>query len=1144
MSRSANSSLSSNESNTSPNYWPRAVINEENPQFSDRIDEVITLPRSYRRPSDSHNDGQETDHRQGQAFTSLSESLRRPSPFSIPITESMSMSSIPTSSSEELEPGLASDPREPVVGEEPRPTLSELLGPETAAGDARQYSPDWRPRTQPRFLIGFRRRWWSGSDEYSTGDRHAGSTESQPRDLSSTIRSRAQTIRAAASRSLVEAPSHQVSQTYSSSSGSSASLSSPNRALPSFQVAPAYPHRTPAPPIGLIPNPSDASRTHRFPIHDQSDNDENQDAFWPPSVSGPRPRWADSGADPSYSRAMDRTRRDPQGLHGREDEETGPFANQYGGNDSIPRTPFNEPSPINEDRNGDSSPERRRTLPFGWVTRSRTRDREVHMERVRRERERGEERTRMALSERIAQRFGPSSDDRLPDNGLRQAVNERFRRNERIMDGLSTDSSREHDYRRSGRVGMNRDDRPPSRTHSRIDRFASNSERGERHSLIGLYPDRFAVIRHISNSSILDPNHPGVDGSLERSYIEYLRERNIRTNETGHRRMMDDYSGSLFSSLTPNLHFTKCNLDDIGRHTPPFSAARSSVEYNTSHSPWSVEDVPDLIGDEKRIFSRRNVLNLSNTLDREPSPPEYATRPRPSSPSPSRPVATLHRLRTRMYSTRPGASNSLVSEAAYERRRRHARAQLLSELRSDVESPPLHGRDPMAGDHDMDDSSPWNVHDEFDWLIDPASEPRSRSAILNENVEESRNLSRPGTSSLFEIPPPRQSQASRDQGYRSSPWSEAARANARSTQDRYRRAYEIAPYLYRDSQDEPLSNPSEVSSRRTTNNRHHADETNNAVTRIVDDLSPDPGDLPSSQVAAMFSSPESPTFLDSNILPNHMRRSVAGPEAAPSRISSAEFIAFTDNARDLDERPSVPRSPFPEADLGARARLRSSLGSPDVFRPPSPMVEDRAPPRQPLPPIPPRPSASTPQERYSFPASYRNIDLNAYHEGPMRASLQRLVEIDRIQSRTDQQSVTNDNLRSNATSSHVRLPSMPSPNLDDWVPVNPPGAASPPPVSVFFVPSLCSSYHIFHSLALPHSGTVGLPIAEPQPDLRIWELDLDEGLVHLLLLGTGHSMLPTPLICHLRRLQVSTMFGQGWICKARFPDTATRLHVL
>lgn len=483
MIRSANSSLSLSESNTAPHYWPRSDTSEENTEF-DRMDEVIALPRAYRRSSDTHNNIQGTERRQGQAFTGLSDSLRRPSPFSIPITESMSMSSNPTSSSEELEPGLASDPREPVVGEDPRPTLSELLGPETAAGEARYYGPGWRPprNNQPRFLTGLlpARRWWGGSEDYHTGDRHAGTTESQPRDLSSTIRSRAQMVRAAASRTRAEAPPHPASRTYSSSSGSSTNFSSPNRA-PS--LASMYSHRALTPSTASIPAPPDVSRSHRFPIQDQSDNDENHDPLWPPSTTGTRPRWVDATDDSSYYRAIEQMRSDPQRPHGREDATA--FANQYGGNNSTLRSQLGQPSPTSEDRNGNSSPERRRSLPFAWISRSRERERDMHMERMRRERERGEERTRMALSERIAQRFGPSSDERSPGNGPHQLVNERYRRAERLA-AMSNDSSRQHDYRRSGRVGVSRDDRPPSRTHSRIDRFASDSERNEeRHGVTG-----------------------------------------------------------------------------------------------------------------------------------------------------------------------------------------------------------------------------------------------------------------------------------------------------------------------------------------------------------------------------------------------------------------------------------------------------------------------------------------------------------------------------------------------------------------------------------------------------------------------------------------------------------------------------------
>ncbi|KAK0450353.1 uncharacterized protein EV420DRAFT_750640 [Desarmillaria tabescens] len=114
-------------------------------------------------------------------------------------------------------------------------------------------------------------------------------------------------------------------------------------------------------------------------------------------------------------------------------------------------------------------------------------------------------------------------------------------------------------------------------------------------------------------------------------------------------------------------------------------------------------DIDERISDSmSRRPSRSPVRSRLATAHSEDSLRSLAGfRPSSRSHSPSPVVPTLRRLRTRAYGSysRPGSSNSLISESASEIRRRNAHAELMERLQSDVPRPE---REPDSDDEWQD----------------------------------------------------------------------------------------------------------------------------------------------------------------------------------------------------------------------------------------------------------------------------------------------------------------------------------------------------------------------------------------------------------------------------------------------------------
>lgn len=104
----------------------------------------------------------------------------------------------------------------------------------------------------------------------------------------------------------------------------------------------------------------------------------------------------------------------------------------------------------------------------------------------------------------------------------------------------------------------------------------------------------------------------------------------------------------------------------------------------------------------KVCFIPRRWTRCSSKLSQSDSLRSLAGyRPSARSHSPSPVLPTLRRLRTRAYGSysRPGSSNSLISESASEIRRRNAHAELMERLQSDVPRPE---REPDSDDEWQD----------------------------------------------------------------------------------------------------------------------------------------------------------------------------------------------------------------------------------------------------------------------------------------------------------------------------------------------------------------------------------------------------------------------------------------------------------
>ncbi|TFY55903.1 hypothetical protein EVG20_g9146 [Dentipellis fragilis] len=171
--------------------------------------------------------------------------------------------------------------------------------------------------------------------------------------------------------------------------------------------------------------------------------------------------------------------------------------------------------------------------------------------------------------------------------------------------------------------------------------------------------------------------------------------------------------------------------------------------------------------------------------------------------------------------------------------------------------------------------------------------------------------------------------------------------------------------------------------------------------RADSDNLPFADDVPfSSQAAALFAARStSPSLPDGVNMPSDSRQPNHGVPLRPSRSPSPP--ALLSSMRDISPSTSMPSArahPPPPAmsEFRRRANLRSSMNLASIFPPSPPMpAAERPRPSEAR----RRPFAEPPQESPSSSSPYRNIDLNAYHEGPFRASLERWMEMDRLRSR-------------------------------------------------------------------------------------------------------------------------------------------------
>ncbi|THH18152.1 hypothetical protein EW146_g2788 [Bondarzewia mesenterica] len=438
--------------------------------------------------------------------------------------------------------------------------------------------------------------------------------------------------------------------------------------------------------------------------------------------------------------------------------------------------------------------------------------------------------------------------------------------------------------------------------------------------------------------------------------------------------------------------------DDRGRlaaahRVPNFSRVPQPARGNMSPGPTAGDSGSELNG--ARAGQAREASGLWGWY------PPVSTNPRPRSAwrtfsgndrlqeasEPEPPSAS----RSRIYPIRPSQSNSLMSENAAEWRRSLARSELLLDLPldqlteedTDVDRPssrrPLGASSLFTGEDVLPRSLEF-LH-RLDHLADADSYADSSLTRPSSDHRES------SLSSWERIHPPLSPNLSL----------------ARSSTERQPSGYRPGPVN--------LSRP-------TTMAREPSPPTSNATDFRRNDLD---DALFYHRADALFAARPALSLQGSEgARVSEARTSSSRPDINTSGASapSLQSLPWENPARATSFEPSS------SSELRRRATLRSSLNPPSVSSTspppassrPTPSNSSRRPPSA-------APSTASRQDRSS---SYRNIDLNAYHEGPFRASLERLVEIERLRSRISQL----ESLSNEGTPRRPRPPALPPLRFD------------------------------------------------------------------------------------------------------------------
>ncbi|KAA1477936.1 hypothetical protein DENSPDRAFT_627407 [Dentipellis sp. KUC8613] len=453
------------------------------------------------------------------------------------------------------------------------------------------------------------------------------------------------------------------------------------------------------------------------------------------------------------------------------------------------------------------------------------------------------------------------------------------------------------------------------------------------------------------------------------------------------------------------------------RSSPPRDAPRASVP--DMHEGYMLSRAsPDLRQDTPGFRPLPEIDVGSSFAEPERHSPE------PSSPSPrwgslrswdpympsssSEPTMPSARIRPR-YSARLNQTASLMSENASEWRRSLARSELLGSASSGNR-----GRQSDRGNPEPSSTFASRDLNSFSTYWERAYASELEDPLLRRSPTPSGN-------------PYRSRLSSRDVRRAPSP-----RAHAR---------------------------PSAAERRPLRNNRISSDYAYSSGPSYIDMRSrPDPDnslfadDVPfSSQAAALFAARSaSPPLSDSVNMPSDSRQPSHGAPFHPSRSRSPSPPSTLSSMRDIPPPPTSSSSarahppPPTMSEFRRRANLRSSMNATSIFpsSPPMPAAERPRPsePRR-------RPFVEPSQDSPSSSSAYRNIDLNAYHEGPFRASLERWMEMDRLRSR-----MTHESSLSDEPPRRSRPPSLPPLQFehahDPWpFAGRPPSSRSNPPPS-------------------------------------------------------------------------------------------------